>query len=184
MIALEKSTKKQIVSLTLQNRQQGFTLVEVMVVMVVIGVLIGVATLSFGSVAQREHMAEGQRMQLVLQQCADRALYQQQSLGWFWDGEKYGVSELSTDNKWRPVTQKLMADYSMPEEFSIAVELPLPDTSTNAQRETSTPAITFLSSGEYQPLRIRLKNSSGQSLLIHGDGIGKVWLQEVDDVDK
>ncbi|MGC9456356.1 MAG: prepilin-type N-terminal cleavage/methylation domain-containing protein [Halothiobacillaceae bacterium] len=69
----------------------GFTLIEVMVVLVIVGVLVGMATLSFGRLDPDSPGAVAQRLQAWLDEARTRALVENRNL---WVTEREGRVEL------------------------------------------------------------------------------------------
>ena len=56
------------------THSRGFTLIELMVVLVVISVMLGLATVSLDTNPAKELQREGRRLQAVLQMAADEAV--------------------------------------------------------------------------------------------------------------
>lgn len=162
--------------------QTGFTLVEVLIVVVIVAVLIGVATLSLGAATQRNLHAEADRLRLVLQHCADSALFNQQTLGWFQDKKtnRYQVRVLDNNQGWLGIDNNLFTSHALPDNIILSIKNPLPPTIT-AQEETTgiqqkTPQLAFFSSGEYLPFTLILQNNQSNAWMITGDGLGNIQL--------
>jgi len=66
----------------LDCRQRGFTLLEIMVVVVIVALLSAISVLALRQAGDRPHMAEAGRVQAWMQQLADRALL---------EGVAYGI---------------------------------------------------------------------------------------------
>lgn len=83
--------------------QQGFTLIEVLVVMVIVGVMSTVLTLTIGSFSERSDERELQRLRLVLEACAERASVRGQPIRveFFTGGYRFSVLDL--EDKWQPL---------------------------------------------------------------------------------
>ncbi|NCY24782.1 MAG: type II secretion system protein GspH, partial [Alphaproteobacteria bacterium] len=68
----------------------GFTLLEMLVVLVLIGVLTGVAVLSLPGDPQRQARQEAERLQQAMQMAADTAVFEGNELGAYFTQQGYG----------------------------------------------------------------------------------------------
>jgi general secretion pathway protein H len=83
---------------------RGFTLVEVMVVMVIIGIVLGMVTLN-AIPSQRQNLAsEAQRLALLLQLARDEAIVRNRLVTFEANSERYRFL-VRNENRWDPVTQ-------------------------------------------------------------------------------
>ncbi|MDM3872567.1 type II secretion system minor pseudopilin GspH [Porticoccus sp. W117] len=163
----------------------GFTLVEMLVVVVVIAVLVSVTTLSLGVVEQREFRSEADRLQLALQQAADSALFQQQTHGLHIDTKagNYWISD-HKKGQWQQGSQPLFRLIQLDPKTTLSMLQPSP-LRTRIEEDTEPkkqpPAIVFSSSGEYTPFQIQLEQAQRTAWVVHGDGLGKIRLRPAND---
>jgi len=180
--------------------QRGFTLIEIMVVMVIVGVMIGMITLvATGNRDKRELENEARRLIAVLQMAADEAVMQNLEIGLEVDAEGYTFRGFDEQQKrWIELPQSFLRDSSFPD--SVAVDTTTlgagytlqtkPQASPGAgldddeQEEAMfRPQILLLSSGESSPFTLRMSSVSSPQLAYRlvSDGVNPVTLEEPDD---
>ena len=179
------------------KQQAGFTLLEVMVVLTIIGMMLGIATLSTGGNEQKQE-AQQQALRFIAQLDAyrDEAVFQNIDLGLALDGQstqllkyvdinnpnqikdktKEEVSQLK-EIPWEAYEGNLKNSSELPEQLSMGLELENKDIdfSEYINDDGVQPAILFLSSDEYTPFKITLINQYDESfsIFIEGDGFSR-----------
>ncbi len=191
----------------LSRPAQGFTLIEVLVVVVLIGILSAVALLSVGSVGRKSPLEdEARRLHALLTFAAEESLMQGRDLGLrlepagyrflSYDPESFIWEELSDDDLYK--ARELPEDVYM-ELFLEEKEVVL-DTARNASppRETRTdergeeeekqaapePQLLILSSGEVTPFQLWIgQRFENDRYLIEGlaDGQIDLWPPEAEE---
>ena len=81
----------------------GFTLVELMVVMVIIGITLGLVSLNAIPSPQQHLQNEAQRLALLLQLARDEAIVRNRLVAFEADGERYRFL-VRNETRWDPVT--------------------------------------------------------------------------------
>lgn len=182
-------------------KQKGFTLLEVMVVLTIIGLMLGMATLSSGGNEQKQE-AQQQALRLITQLDAYRneAVFQNLDLGLAMDGKStqllsfiniYNPRELEgksteeisalNENPWLAYTGNLNGSLDLPESLfmTLMIEDKELDFSELITDDEVRPAILFLSSDEYTPFSIMLQNHYDQSfsIIIEGDGFSRFQMR-------
>ena len=82
----------------------GFTLVELLVVMVIIGITLGLASLNAIPSPRQDLQQEAKRLALLLQLARDKAIVRNRLVAFEANGERYRFV-VRTDTGWEPVTR-------------------------------------------------------------------------------
>lgn len=147
------------------RQQKGFTLLEILAVVVIIGITITFASLSLGSRAGEDRLAsEAERLQALLVLAADEAIVQGEEIGLLVAADGYAFYHLQ-ENQWTAFEQGSLRERSLPAGMTLYlasdgqedVQIPLPkDQGKNPDKQPS-PQILMLSSGELTPFVLQLR---------------------------
>jgi len=154
------------------NRQSGFTLIEILVVVVLISIILSMATLAITTGTPKERLqTEAQRFAALLQLAQDDALLNGIEFGIVLSDKSYQFV-ISTDEGWQPVTNNnSLRKRKLPEDMELDLELDFQDATLKSSVEKigevskvgdvekfddnkdnkSKPQIYLLSSGEIAP---------------------------------
>lgn len=150
------------------RRQNGFTLLEILAVIVIIGITVSFASLSLSSRAVDERQAtEADRLLVLLKLAADEAVVQGEEIGLLLAADGYAFYHLE-DNKWTEYPEGPLRERVLPDGIRLylasdgreEVQLPLPpDKEKNAETKNkkTEPQILMLSSGELTPFVLELR---------------------------
>jgi general secretion pathway protein H len=181
----------------------GFTLLEIMVVLTIIGLMLGMATLSGGGNEQKQE-AQQQALRFIAQLNAyrDEAVFQNIDLGLAMDGQstqllkyvdmnnpshidgktKEEMSKLA-DNPWQTYEGNLKGASELPEQLfmELMLEDKVIDFSELIDDDSVKPALLFLSSDEYTPFKVTIRHQYDESfsLFIEGDGFSRFQMTTV-----
>lgn len=190
----------------LKKAARGFTLIEVLVIIVILGTLVGLAVFSIGNrpqLNQLEH--ESMRLQSSLQWVLDEALFQNQEWGITIEENRYAFYQFDYKKKqWNKVDDikdaektelKGLFEHKLPDDYWVETQIegaPLTISMKEPEKQDSpglsssssttlskiTPTILLLSSGEYTPFVISLGIEPEHKTLfsIKGDGVGDIQL--------
>lgn len=183
------------------TRQLGFTLLEVMVVLAIMGLMLGIATLSTGG-NDRKQEAQQEAFRFIAQLDAYRneAVFQNIDLGLAMNGQSTQllvfvdinnqsqmsgkkVEELSAlkDNPWVAYQGSLNSTYELPEYLSMTLEIEGKEIDLNELIDNDAgvkPAILFLSSDEYTSFNVVIRSLYDESfsIFVKGDGFSRFMM--------
>jgi general secretion pathway protein H len=156
---------------------RGFTLVELLVVIVILGSLIGLAVLSTGIAGPaRELRNEAERLAGLIGVLAEEAVLDNREYGLLLHAEGYRVLRYDPlAARWQALDDKT---HRLPAWAELSVELDgealqLPQPTAESRRAADpVPQLLLLSSGELSPFRLRLseRRKDGLRLLLSSDG--------------
>ncbi len=143
-------------------RSQGFTLLELMVVVAIIGILSSMAVVSLNLGGQADTVQEeGDRLKQLMRLAADEAVFQSRQIGIRFNQKSYYFLSLKgsyTDGQWSDLgDDKRLRKRELPEEIVLTVEvggleIVLDTAEQDAQSEVPLkPQLIFLSNGERMP---------------------------------
>lgn len=154
------------------TKQAGFTLIELMVVVFIIALISGVAMVSFGQRDSRQYAAEVNRLQVMLQQAADRALMRQEIIGFQEKNEPPGYQFIaySTESKnWVLMEEANWALHLLPPNL----EIDLASQKTDFGFESDAAHILFTPEGQYTPFTAEISSPS-RTRTVSGDGFSTI----------
>lgn len=163
-------------TLTVKNRacqkprrsHDGFTLLEILAVIVIIGITVSFASLSLSSRAVDERLVtEADRLLVLLKLAADEAVVQGEELGLLLAGDGYAFYHLE-DHKWIAYPEGPLRERTLPDGTRLYLasegreefQLPKPkdnDKNAETKKKQTEPQILMLSSGELTPFVLELR---------------------------
>lgn len=156
--------------------QRGFTMLELLVVLVVVGIMVSMATLSFGVLGRdRQSEEEVRRFWAVLQQAREEAELQAEDIAVFISADSYEYLRFEPRrNEWLLIeSDELYAQRELPEglRFRLRVESRdvvlkpgLPDRGDEDENKKWPPQVMVLSSGDVMPFELELERDGARSL--------------------
>ena len=154
------------------HRSFGFTLLEVLVVVVVLAVLVSLVTVRIAPDARRSLRAEATRLAAVLGHAHDEAIATGAAFAWHPDANGYRFVRRDPDRVWRAVD----GDAALrARTFTTGIQLAAvetPEHTTNA-----TPAIVISPNGASGPFRITLMLEEHR-MRVTSDGRGRPVVED------
>ncbi|MFO7607366.1 MAG: type II secretion system minor pseudopilin GspH [Desulfurivibrionaceae bacterium] len=144
----------------------GFSLIEVMVVLVIISILISLATLTFDS--EQEKLAdEANRLNALMKIASEEAIMNSREHRVVFTAEGYLFEKL-VDGEWRGFDDGLFRPRKLPEDFNLDVTLGNKAITLGAGDDQSEKraAVLFLSSGEVTPFEVFIRGVTGIEIAI------------------
>lgn len=139
-----------------RGRESGFTLIEVLVVVFIIGVILGFATLSLGGRSLDDRLEqEARRLTEVLRLASEQAIVTSAQIGFRPSENGY---EFLTPGEERWVPLEAPRSPFRAHQFEIPAELLLTDAPAALRGDNKDlPAVVFFSSGELTPFEFSLR---------------------------
>jgi len=166
------------------NYSKGFTLIEILVVMVLLGLLSGVAVFTLGSgKLQRELEVEAQRLHTLLRMASEEAILSNSEIGFTIDDDHYEFLEYDDEKQtWASASVSVLKPRDLPEwlapEFQREGRTKILGKDSSDAKESKKPDMMLLSSGEVTPFSItlRVQNNDEGGFIISSDGLEEIKL--------
>jgi general secretion pathway protein H len=151
----------------MRSRCRGFTLLELMVVIVIIGVLLGMVSLATGANPSRQVRQDVQGMAQVIEHLRERAVLEGQEFGLRLSVDGYRAMRLGLRG-WEPVAAL------QPWSENGRPRLLLDGYSSSLGTDEGAPQLLILSSDETSAFLLTFGTASHTWLSLSADGIGEV----------
>jgi general secretion pathway protein H len=155
----------------------GFTLLELLVVLVIIGIVSSFAVLSTGLTGRNKPLdKESQRLLALMQMASEESVQKTVELGLTVSNDGYHFQRYDYDqNTWQPLEDDLFRERSLPDDLTLDLVLEgrpivlddpsMTDSDTESDKDKkkkpTPPQILFLSSGEVSPFTLTLREHPG-----------------------
>lgn len=173
----------------MRSRQRGFTLIEILVVIVILGLLATVALFSLGGSTERRELEQKSReLFLIFQVAAERSILDNSEIGvQIADNQVRFLRYLPEDQTWEEFTERPFVAREWVDTLLIELETEddpprMPTNESNTER----PDLVFFSSGETTPFRVAmsLTNDPDAPYRIETDGLNPMHLLQPDEEDE
>lgn len=151
---------------------RGFTLLEVLVVVLIVGVVLSLATLAFRNDIDDRLQTEARRLAALLTLASQEAVLQSAELAVAFTPRGYRFQVLE-DGKWTDAADAVLRERQLPEDLSLFVEIEGERARRGKPEEEEPPRVYLLSSGEMTPFTLTFKHvHSTATYQLHGDFAG------------
>jgi len=175
------------------SNQGGFTLLELLVVITLVGIMAGAAMLSVGGQQARQLKNEAQRLQLLLNQARDESELTQRTLGVKIEKQGYQFLEWQRDKRqWRSLDTRPYQSHQLANGAHLASNTASPtdsshsslpgerqrsrDSDSNTLRQALKPQIIFSASGDHSAFSLSISGEE-QQYLLSSDGYAATRLK-------
>lgn len=173
-------TKGFLLSNNTTANEHGFTLLELLVVLLIIGIIVSFAGLSIGQRSSRVVHDEAERLNGLFQMASDEAVMDGRELAVEFAQNSYRFLELNQDNKWVPIEKdNLFRKREIPPD--IKLDLVVEGAEASFKDEKNLPKVFVLSSGELTPFTLTLSVEGEQPYVLQGTSDGKLSLSTGDE---
>lgn len=168
-------------------RKHGFTLVEILIVIVIIGALAGMTVVNLGGSGRGQELErEAKRIHALMRQASEQAVLDNEELGFLLDHNLYRFLEYNAETgRWSTATATEFDNHVLAEGFiaALAVEGGQPRLGV---RRSEMPSILFLSSGEVTPFELELEDAEegGPRFRIASDGFSDIEFEMLEAISQ
>lgn len=169
--------------------QGGFTLIEIMVVLIIVGLLAALAVFSLGdSSRQRELENEVRELYLLMQTASEQAVVNNLEMGLqFLDDGYQFVAYRDDTGSWFASGERLFRARELPAWLTVTQYIENDSPKLASAKDDLLPDIVFFSSGETTPFEIEftIDGDSDYMHVIASDGVSPIeWRKPGDDGDE
>jgi general secretion pathway protein H len=158
-----------IKTLLRSNKGRGFTLIEILVVLVIMAIMLALVAAKIGPDDKQALREEAKRIALLMEHTRDEALATGHSMAWSADGPNYRFYQYAKPD-WAP-----LANDDVLRERSFPAYVTLTDLEINNQKAKLDDLVVFTPSGMNLPFRIVL-DLKGERISVSGNHLGKITL--------
>lgn len=128
---------------------RGFTLIEILIVIVIIGITIGFALIAFGDFGEgRRILFSAEQLTNNLKLAQQQAILETSTLGLRIDSAGYQIMRYQNSSQWQPISNKGIFKVNYFPKNSVVI------LKTNTKPAQGTPAIIINSSGDMTPFTL------------------------------
>lgn len=162
-----------------KKNSHGFTLIEILVVVFIIGIILTFASLSINNSDSRVLEEEAKRLMALIKLGSQQAVLESQELAVVFKDQGYQFQWMD-EGKWLPLKDDVLKTHNFPAQLEIDIDIEgelLRGSEKKDDKEAQDPRIFLLSSGEMTAFTLTLKNdATEQTLSMVGNESGDIKL--------
>jgi len=163
--------------------ESGFTLLELLAVLFIIGIIVSFAGLSVGQRSSRSAQDEAERLYGLVRVASEEAVLQGRELAVEFKKNNYRFLELADDNKWVPIEEDtLFRKRTFPQD--VKIDLMVEGAVASFEDEKNLPRIFVLSSGELTEFDLSFSLDGKKAYTLRGTINGKLDLSRAGESDE
>ena len=157
------------------ERARGFTLLEILVVVLIIGITLGMVVLAVRPNPEHRLTEEGQRFTALVKLLGDEAIIRSAEMAIEVAPHSYRFLTLTEDG-WQPYEDDVFKAHELPETIDLDLSLDGQAIRFDSDEDQTEPRIYVLSSGEFTAFEVTFRSSgaAGDTVRISGDVTGKL----------
>jgi len=161
------------------ERQHGFSLLELMVVLMIVGILVtmGVLSLKLGS-QQAKVEEEIQRIRGVLEFAQEQAIFKHEELAVRFEEDAYTFARLGANEDGKQTWVDIEKDrqfqtHHLPDGMKLYVQVKDGSLAMTGEKGATSAMVYVLSSGEISPFELRIEATDGSQYALSSDFLGR-----------
>ena len=170
MVSLEEQGLMQK-SVTGMTVNRGFTLIEILIVIVIIGITVGFAVIAFGDFGESKRLLfSADQLSNTLKLAQQQAILDSSTLGLRIDNTSYQILKFQNSSEWQPIPKNnIFKVYYFPQNTVITLK-------TNNSATGKNPAIIINASGDMTPFSIGFGTDKENNITtLHGGQDGSLY---------
>lgn len=158
------------------RNNRGFTLIEIMIVIVIIGITVGFALIAFGDFGESKRILfSAEQLTSTLRLAQQQAILETSTLGLRIDNTSYQILQLQDNAQWQPISNKGIFKMTyFPKNTFITLN-------TDSHPKTGTPSIIINASGDLTPFTLSFgSNKENKLAVLVGSRNGNLQFKVID----
>ncbi|MBI2785151.1 MAG: type II secretion system minor pseudopilin GspH [Legionella longbeachae] len=145
----------------MRKNNQGFTLIEILIVLVIIGITFGFALIAFGDFGESRRIKfAAEQLANTLRLAQQQAILETSTLGLRIDNMSYQILQLQNNARWKPLSKTGIFKMTYFPQDTIITLI------TNNHTPKGYPAVIINSSGNMTPFSLKFASSKESNLAL------------------